>query len=60
MTPRYLKWLRKRRGWTTKVLAAKLGVHHVTVRRWEAGTYKITKDKERAIREALIEGEGKP
>ena len=35
---RLIKFHREKRGLTQKALAAKLGVHYITVYRWERGT----------------------
>jgi DNA-binding XRE family transcriptional regulator len=41
MKPRELKEIRERMGFTQEQLATELGVHRLSVLRWEAGAHRI-------------------
>jgi transcriptional regulator with XRE-family HTH domain len=50
LTPRQLKSLRKRLGWSQARLAEALEVHSMTVSKWERGQQPIPKMAELAVR----------
>ncbi len=49
MTPAKIKAVRKRLGLTGSKFAALLGVHPVTLRRWEAGLRPVSPMAERLL-----------
>jgi DNA-binding XRE family transcriptional regulator len=51
MKPIELKDVRARLGLTQEQLAIELGVHRLSVIRWEAGTHRISRMLELAIKE---------
>lgn len=46
MHARTLKRLRKRLGWTQARLAAEMGVHRMTIQKWESGQRTMSKSHE--------------
>lgn len=55
MTPSRVKQIRRRLGLTQKQLSQRLGVHLVTVKKWETGAYVI--GRQAAVRLWLLEQE---
>jgi transcriptional regulator with XRE-family HTH domain len=57
MTPAQLRRLRKHKGWSQDDLAEVLGVHPMTVSKWERGEQPMDKRTQIAIR-CLAEHDG--
>ena len=60
MLPGEVKRLRKRLGLTQSKFAALVGVHLVTVKKWEAGMQRMRRPAERLIRLLAARGAGRP
>jgi len=61
MTPEDLKAWRKKNGYTQPLLAQALGVHPISVCRWEIGVREIPSFLALALRALELEGrEGRP
>lgn len=55
MTPDDLRAIRRALGLSQEGLAAAVGVHRVTVARWELGTHHVPPPVERLMRRLLAE-----
>lgn len=53
MTPEELKRLRAKLGLTQEQLGAEVGVHRVSVARWETGEHKVPEPVARLLRRLL-------
>jgi repressor LexA len=49
MTPEELKRIREKLGLTQEALAEALGVHRVTLAKWEAGTHNVPEPVARLV-----------
>ena len=58
MTPGAVRTLRKRLGLTQSRFAALLGVHKITIAKWEAGTKGMSATTERLLRVIAQQGPG--
>lgn len=56
MTPKAVRQLRKRLGFTQSQFAALLGVHKITVATWEGGTKRMSPTTERLLRILAAQG----
>jgi DNA-binding transcriptional regulator YiaG len=56
MTPGAVRRLRKRLGLTQSSFAALLGIHKITVAKWEAGTKGMSATTERLLRVLATQG----